>query len=474
MDQNSTLTPTPGLNPTPAPTAPSTTIPSAPAAAPAPAAPTPTISAPAAPTPTTSAPVTPTTYTIAAPNPAAMIANAALAGATPVVTTTDDFSAPTEPSMQSILDPALADQLLAATEEENVGPVSLTPSADFQSSLTATVSAQPNPGNNSSAGLGLDMMQSNPYGGANPSAPQFGASEIANSTTNQDLQSTDFSDSSLANHSAHGEQGKEKIETELLDEPLVAAAPVPGSIGSAKSYADIQRAEVEKTAKMATANSGKRQLTKRTLIIGAVASVVLVGSIVMFIMLFGGQKATPTKPSVAQPTVSEPDLSTLSCRRNLAPEEYSSFGAISGTQENIFYFKGEILDGLATNFAYTYSNQTAANSAELIFKRDFGDAKPVEKVYEEKNAQADNTPKTAAEMLKHYVSTKNLTITHGMEILSADIDAWLASDNYSDKTYGATEDAKADLNQGSATRNLAFYNRLQNNIGYACSINKGY
>ena len=466
MDQNSTLTPTPGLNPTPAPTTPSPAISTVPVATP-----TPTTTAP---TPTTSTPVTPTTDIIATPNPAATIANAALAGAKPVVTTTDDFSASTEPSLQSILDPALADQLLAATEEESVGPVSLTPSADFQSSLTATVSAQPNPENNSSAGLGLDMMQSNPYGEANPSTSQFGASEIANSTANQDLQSTDFSDSSLANHSAHGEQGKEKIETELLDEPLVAAAPVPGSIGSAKSYADIQRAEVEKTAKMATANSGKRQLTKRTLIIGVVASVVLVGSIVMFIMLFGGQKATPTKPSVAQPTVSEPDLSTLSCRRNLAPEEYSSFGAISGTQENIFYFKGETLDGLATNFAYTYSNQTAANSAELIFKRDFGDAKPVEKVYEEKNAQADNTPKTAAEMLKHYVSTKNLTITHGMEILSADIDAWLASDNYSDKTYGATEDAKADLNQGSATRNLAFYNRLQNNIGYACSINKGY
>lgn len=466
MDQNSTLTPTPGLNPTPAPTTPSPAISTVPVATP-----TPTTTAP---TPTTSTPVTPTTDIIATPNPAATIANAALAGAKPVVTTTDDFSAPTEPSMQSILDPALADQLLATTEEESVGPVSLTPSADFQSSLTATVSAQPNPENNSSVGLGLDMMQSNPYGEANPSTPQFGASEIANSTTNQDLQSTDFSDSSLANHSAHGEQGKEKIETELLDEPLVAAAPVPGSIGSAKSYADIQRAEVEKTAKMATANSGKRQLTKRTLIIGAVTSVVLVGSIVMFIMLFGGQKATPAKPSVTQPTVSEPDLSTLSCRRNLAPEEYSSFGAISGTQENIFYFKGETLDGLATNFAYTYSNQTAANSAELIFKRDFGDAKPVEKVYEEKNAQADNTPKTAAEMLKHYVSTKNLTITHGMEILSADIDAWLASDNYSDKTYGATEDAKADLNQGSATRNLAFYNRLQNNIGYACSINKGY
>ena len=268
MDQNSTLTPTPGLNPTPAPTTPSPIIPSAPVAAPAPGV--------------------PTTDTIAAPNPAATIANAALAGAKPVVTTTDDFSVPAEPSLPSILDPALADQLLTATEEESVGPVSLTPSADFQSSLTATVSAQSNPGNNSSAGLGLDMMQSNPYGEANPSTPQFGASEIANSTANQDLQSTDFSDSSLANHSAHGEQGKEKIETELLDEPLVAAAPVPGSIGSAKSYADIQRAEVEKTAKMATANSGKRQLTKRTLIIGVVASVVLVGSIVMFMMLFGG------------------------------------------------------------------------------------------------------------------------------------------------------------------------------------------
>ena len=77
-------------------------------------------------------------------------------------------------------------------------------------------------------------------------------------------------------------------------------------------------------------------------------------------------------------------------------------------------------------------------------------------------------------MLKHYVSTKNFNVIHGMEIRSEDINTWLSSDNYSDKTYGATVDGKANENSNEPTRNLSFYNRLQNDIGYACSISKGY
>ena len=415
-------------------------------------------------------------------NPAATIANAAMNGATPVVTTTDlnaSDVAP-EPTLQTpvldtsalgapILDTAaleanaIAEATPAPAPEDN-GPVSLAPSADFQMG-EAPVTEVGIPADTTSKGPGAE-----------------------------DYNKTD---------DAMGEKVSAKdLKQEYKDDPLIAAAPVPGSIGSAKSYADIQRAEAEKAAKMAAKSANGAKDKKNIIIIGAVAAVAVISVVVGGILMFGGNSKPTSAPVITSyPDTPEAEYSTLSCKRNLVPEEYVSYSALSGTQENIFYFKDDVLDGLATNFAYTYQDQLTTNFWRDKLAADYGVTPNADEDENEESengeseepemdegAEAETTgKKTTAEMLHHYVTTKDFVVTHGMEIKSEDINDWLASDAYSDVTYGASENGAAapveegeeeeeetETEDGEVIRNLKYYNRLQNSIDYKCSISKGY
>ena len=447
-------------------------------------------------------------------NPAADVANAALAGATPIVTTTDETAAdvapapalqmppelgaepipapitepitPVEPlapaaEPASVAEPTpiLDPNLVAPTEPETTGPVSLAPSADFNISETATASALPNGADANLAAASQDEIL---IGAPTETPTETPTDEVAdpnNFTT-------------PADPNAPTDPNTEVKPVEEDQEPLVAAAPVPGSIGSAKSYADIQRAEAEKAARIAAKQGKKLSLSKNTIIIIAIAVVAIIGIILGAVVILSGNSASTPSPA---PTTSyneeEHDLSTLSCKRTLALEEYSSFGAISGTQENIFYFKDDTLDGLATNFSYTYANKSLAEIAKTNLMSQYGVSeeksdKTEDKSEDEADEESENTAKTTAEMLHHSVSLKDLTVTHGMEIKSEDIEAWLASDAYSDVTYGATENGAAapaeegeeeeeeTTADGEVVRNLKYYNRLQNSIDYDCQITKGY
>lgn len=416
-------------------------------------------------------------------NPAATIANAAMNGATPVVTTTDlnaSDVAP-EPTLQTpvldtsalgapILDTAaleanaIAEATPAPAPEDN-GPVSLAPSADFQMG-EAPVTEVGIPADTTSKGPGAE-----------------------------DYNKTD---------DAMGEKVSAKdLKQEYKDDPLIAAAPVPGSIGSAKSYADIQRAEAEKAAKMAAKSANGAKDKKNIIIIGAVAAVAVISVVVGGILMFGGNSKPTSAPVITSyPDTPEAEYSTLSCKRNLVPEEYVSYSALSGTQENIFYFKDDVLDGLATNFAYTYQDQLTTNFWRDKLAADYGvtpnadedeneedENDESEEPEMDEDTEAETTgKKTTAEMLHHYVTTKDFVVTHGMEIKSEDINDWLASDAYSDVTYGASENGAAapveegeeeeeeetETEDGEVIRNLKYYNRLQNSIDYKCSISKGY
>lgn len=416
-------------------------------------------------------------------NPAATIANAAMNGATPVVTTTDlnaSDVAP-EPTLQTpvldtsalgapILDTAALEanaitETTPAPAPEDNGPVSLAPSADFQMG-EAPVTEVGIPADTTSKGPGAE-----------------------------DYNKTD---------DAMGEKVSAKdLKQEYKDDPLIAAAPVPGSIGSAKSYADIQRAEAEKAAKMAAKSANGAKDKKNIIIIGAVAAVAVISVVVGGILMFGGNSKPTSAPVITSyPDTSEAEYSTLSCKRNLVPEEYVSYSALSGTQENIFYFKDDVLDGLATNFAYTYQDQLTTNFWRDKLAADYGvtpnadedeneedENDESEEPEMDEDTEAETTgKKTTAEMLHHYVTTKDFVVTHGMEIKSEDINDWLASDAYSDVTYGASENGAAapveegeeeeeeetETEDGEVIRNLKYYNRLQNSIDYKCSISKGY
>ncbi|MBP5674889.1 hypothetical protein J6W91_01000 [Candidatus Saccharibacteria bacterium] len=456
-------------------------------------------------------------------NPAAAVADAAMNGATPVVTTTDLNAADVapEPTLQApVLDPnALAtpgavapDPGLAApgvvapdpgfaapgavapeAPAEDTGPVSLAPSADFQMGEVSTVSAVQNGADGNLAASADDVMVGQPLEEptSDPSVDQLANSEMGeNGTTGQEA--ADFNDPEAA-AAAEAAAAEKNSKDEEDDEPIVAAAPVPGSIGSAKSYADIQRAEAEKAAK-AAAKQGKggMKLSKNMILGIVIGAIALIGIAVgIFVITAGNSKPTETITLTAYVDPGgdeEHDLSTLSCKRTLAPEEYSSYGAVAGTQENIFYFKDDTLDGLTTNFAYTYANQALTNFWRDKLASDYGvtpNAEEDEEAEDEGDEEgedaeepetATNDKKTTAEMLHHYVTTSGFTVTHGMEIKSEDIKDWLESDAYSDVTYGASENAtpSEDGEEEEIVRNLEYYRGLQNKIDYTCTVTKGY
>lgn len=479
MDPNNNLTP--GLVPTPTPT---------PASVPTPASEPTSVSAAApvlepTPMPASSPASEPAIPDLAAQleqplaelnnqmqNPAVDVANAAMAGATPVVTTTDLNAAdvPAEPALQMApLEPTLQaplNQTAPLEPELPEGPVSLAPSAGFEMPEVATVSATPNGADPNLAMNNIEVgapMDGNPAAPENPAAPGNPESDTANPENNPENQAQD-----------------DQVATPENTEPIIAAAPVPGSIGSAKSYADIQREEAEKAAKAAASQSKKIKLSKNTIIIIAIAVIAVIGLVVGAIMIFGGSSSTPT-PTVAPTSVEEDEgvSSTLSCKRTLAEDEYVSFGAIGGTWENVFYFKDDVLDGLETNINYTYLNAAIAGQWKTALEAQYGVTTPVQNdssdETNEPSTEADTSDtttgaKTTAEMLHHSIIANDVTVTHKMEVKSEDIEEWVTSDAYSDVTYGAKQSTTED--EEEVERNLDYYKNLQNSINYTCSISK--
>ena len=278
-----------------------------------------------------------------------------------------------------------------------------------------------------------------------------------------------------------GTNPPEEANTENIQdsgEPIIAAAPVPGSIGSAKSYADIQREEAEKAAKMTEANGKKLKLSKNKILIIVLAVVALIGLVVGAFLIFGSSSSsTPTVTITTTSYNDEGASSTLTCSRTLTNDEYVAFGAVGGTWENIFYFKDDVLDGLETDINYIYATEAIATQWKIAMEAQYGASSSTETSVDGETtepsteANTDSTAtgaKTAAEMLKNSVKMNGLTVTHKMEVLSEDIEEWVESDNYSDKTYGA----ETDIYDEEPERNLDFYKNLQNNINYTCTVSK--
>ncbi len=448
--------------------------------------------------------------TVPEANPAADVANAAMAGAEPVVTTTDETASDVapEPTLQMPTPEVAAPEAPAAEAPADDGPVSLAPSADFQMGEVSTVSAVQNGADGNLAAANDEIMIGQPLEQPaqdlsqpaestaenpmdDPNVDQLANTEMGEQSTGQEA--ADFNDPEAA--AAAEAAAKTSKEDEEDQEPIVAAAPVPGSIGSAKSYADIQRAEAEKAAKVAAKQNAKVKLSKNTIMIIAIAAVVVIGIVFGIIMMVGGGgSSTPTRTNSPAPVSGgdddgDHDLSTLSCKRPLAHEEYDSYAANSGTYENIFYFKDDTLDGLVTNFSYSYDSLQTAKAYRDQFMQSLGlteeeragkDNEKSNKESEEPSTDGESetgsetaSEKTPDQMLKHYIYLDKMTVIHGMEIKSEDIEAWLKSDAYSDRTYGATDKPNSEETT-EPTRNLDYYKTLQNSIDFTCEITKGY
>lgn len=426
-------------------------------------------------------------------NPATTIANAAMGGATPVVTTTDPNATDVnpEPTLQApVLDAPLDPSALGLTPEVTAanGSVTIAPSADFQMGAVSTVSAVQN-GDDGNLAANADTMVSQTaeleQNLDNATIDQLKNTDLDSDNEKPASTAVDFNDPQAA--AAAEAAARTSKDDDEDDEPLVAAKPVPGSIGSAKSYSDIQRAEAEKAAKVAAKMNKNNKIDKKimiTIIVTTVIAVVGIGFGIFALLAGSGtEEAKLPEPDSQYPEVADHEYSTLACARILAPEEYASYGAISGEQENIFYFEDDELNGLVTNFSYTYASKALSDIWRDKLAADYGvtpndGVSEDDAIVEEEDQEESEKEKSTAEMLVHYVNTKDLAVTHGMMIKSTDIAAWLKSDAYSDVTYGATSsepsNSTEDPSEDDITRNLEYYNRLQNSIGYTCNISKGY
>lgn len=240
----------------------------------------------------------------------------------------------------------------------NTSPSSLAPTDPTLSvsSFSAAPSA-PNSGLTSDPGLMFDPVQSQQDDSA--------------------LDSTQFTTSASTQSSADmmvgGEQASQTAQTEAKEDddqedqeeqPLVAAAPAPGSIGSAISYADFEKKQAEEAAKQAkNQNKPKIKLNRTMILIIAAAVLFVIAGIIFALMFLSEPQKKPTQ-AAGKNQVEKASTKILTCVRPLSTNESSEVGAAYGNFERQFTFENDKLSGISEHYIYQYNSENEAVTAK--------------------------------------------------------------------------------------------------------------
>ena len=255
--------------------------------------------------------------------------------------TTDDLQPSTRPSasMESI---------------PNTSPSSLAPTDPTLSvsSFSAAPSAS-NSGLNSDPGLMFDPVQSQQDDSALDSTP-FTASASTQP-------SVDVVGSEQASQTAQTEANEDDDQEE---QPLVAATPAPGSIGSAISYADFEKKQAEEAAKQAkNQNKPKIKLNRTMILIIAAAVLFVIAGIIFALMFLSEPQKKPTQ-AAGKNQVEKASTKMLTCVRPLSTNESSEVGAAYGNFERQFTFENDNLSGISEHYIYQYNSENEAVTAK--------------------------------------------------------------------------------------------------------------
>lgn len=313
----------------------------------------------AAPSSISAAPASP--VSAASPSPASSV-SAASPSPTPAPTASPELdSLMTELSNYQPTTDDLQPSTGASTSMEsvsNTSPSSLAPTDPTLSvsSFSAAPSAS-NSGLNSDPGLMFDPVQ----GQQDDSA----------------LDSTSFTASASTQSSADmmigGEQASQTAQTEAKEDddqedqeehPLVAAAPAPGSIGSAISYADFEKKQAEEAAKQAkNQNKPKIKLNRTMILIIAAAVLFVIAGIIFALMFLSEPQKKPTQ-AAGKNQVEKASTKILTCVRPLSTNESSEVGAAYGNFERQFTFENDNLSGISEQYIYQYNSENEAVTAK--------------------------------------------------------------------------------------------------------------
>ena len=307
-------------------------VPSSASAAPA----SPVSAAPSSPTPAPAAPSSPTPAPTASPELDSLMSE--LSNYQP---TTDDLQPSTRPSASMESTPNTSPSSLAPTDPTlSVSSFSAAPSAS-------------NSGLNSDPGLMFDPVQSQQDDSVLDSTPFTASAQVQSSV--------DMVGSEQASQTAQTEANEDDDQEE---QPLVAATPAPGSIGSAISYADFEKKQAEEAAKQAkNQNKPKIKLNRTMILIIAAAVLFVIAGIVFALMFLSEPQKKPTQ-AAGKNQVEKASTKMLTCVRPLSTNESSEVGAAYGNFERQFTFENDNLSGISEHYIYQYNSENEAVTAK--------------------------------------------------------------------------------------------------------------
>lgn len=259
--------------------------------------------------------------------------------------------------------------------------------------------------------------------------PQFSPSEnltqtatVSASMQGSDLNTTSLTDSSFTQAPATqtsatpAQEATDSDEEEDEDKPLTAAAPVPGSIGSAVSYADVEKKQAEEAAKQAkNQNKPKIKLSSTAILAIIVGGLLVITGIVFAIIMLSSPKKAPAEAS-GKNKVAQAESKSLTCVRPLSTNETAEIGAAYGNFERQFEFKNDNLESISENYVYQFNSAEAATAAKTSIDSNNSNANTTTVVNVN---QLKKTTKITTENLDSYIkSVAELSSTTGHDLNS--------------------------------------------------------
>lgn len=243
--------------------------------------------------------------------------------------------------------------------------------------------------------------------------PQFSPSEnlAQTATVSASMQGSDLNTASLTDNSftqtpttqtsaTPTQEAADSDEEEDEDKPLTAAAPVPGSIGSAVSYADVEKKQAEEAAKKAkNQNKPKIKLSSTAILAIIVGGLFVITGIIFAIIMLSSPKKAPAEAS-GKNKVAQAESKSLTCVRPLSTNETAEIGAAYGNFERQFEFKNDSLESISENYVYQFNSAEAATAAKTSIDSNNSNANTTTVV---NINQLKKTTKNATENLDSYI-----------------------------------------------------------------------
>ena len=337
------------------------------------------------------------------------------------------------------------DKLDAASDVNQ--PVTIAPSADFASSMNQTATTSATTKNS-------DELAAPSHTPLSPLMNLDGTenTEAIKSAEAAKDSASDSVDFTKEGHTDDTEKTKhEKFLEDQEKNPLKAAEPVPGSIGSAVSYHDYEKEKNEEATKAQNPKKLALKLDPKMIAIIAIAGVFVILGIIFLINALGNQ---PKKSSRAsnKSTVVANENQILECTSKVSEENSTKYGAASGEITKIFTYNQGSLSSIEIRTVYEFSSSESAKTAKESIDS--------ENQLTENNGRTEKTEnhKTITSGLDGKIVSLSVTVK------SEDLEAYQKTDDFKNQSF-ATADADGKLN-------LSINNVLttQNLQGFSCSI----